>query len=686
MSIVIFPASHVKEVENGDAVERGGDLAYSHYESESRSRGTTSPRNQEWQGGSDHLVSIVNGNGDANENGNRNGNHAAAPHFDSFDSRSHMDRFLLALTSTIQEWTALLYTHLSNRQYQLFTRMRGYLKILLDGRRLVMLETLSSHELGDLRKNLLAILVKGNREQGLELVVRANDGRVVRFDPSRPSCTPIELCRLVVPVAKRAQATILTLFRSTDRMHADLASKFIESSNSTPPPDSTRQYFSVSVQIEALVASLCQASESLELCFSLFDKKFITEEFIVELSSKGVPIRPASAEGDGKMRTVFEGLSRTGTKSTELYLVCRIIKRAVVRRATSPGTEGTYRRPVGCAVLDIGQLESSPSTIPIYFPCDESSFATLHESIIATMSPSLSSSGSNPPSTITAAASDIIKSTQSEAIILSVGIAASTPAVTTRISTNDSVVTPRLDFTDVVSPSETRNDLYIKLWNASFAGAKPMSNVEVTVELRRSDGIRCERMMSRGTGEERISTYKSIVYSNHSPTFGELIKVEPLEDCHLFFTFQSWSPSPNANSTATVVDKPFAFAFFPLFPLSSASTVIPSSDGNHQLPVYKYNRTLASPAVYLCPEAPTTLVPTSHSFVIRSLLVSTRYTQNVTLANLFDWERLIEDQVEMESVLARVKFCDEKEISKFLRYVPRMRSNRSRAIDVLIHR
>lgn len=207
---------------------------------------------------------------------------------------------------------------------------------------------------------------------------------------------------------------------------------------------STAKFYHIFLDIRAFVASPCAPGETAELFFSLYNKaetRFVTEEFCVILNHNGVLARDPSA----RMRTLFTDLAQSDVQDA-LFLVCRIVRNGALKIAnsissgipsdarrgseasvkgdpnsTSPGwtvtgeispgynantpvsPRGTFsadappaqfRRPFGCAVLELAQLskmaadESDISstrehTMPIFVPTNEALFSMLHQDIIA---------------------------------------------------------------------------------------------------------------------------------------------------------------------------------------------------------------------------------------------------------------------------------------------------------------
>jgi len=258
--------------------------------------------------------------------------------------------------------------------------------------------------------------------------------------------------------------------------------------------------------------------------------------------------------------------------------------------------------------------------------------------------------------------------------------------------------TLRLGFPDVVFPGDSRNELYIKLWCGDFGashtssgrlsiGRIPNGNVQITTEVRDQAGRIVENVVSQGSGEPLMSSFHSMVFHRTvEPTFGELIKIKlppnSMPKWHLFFTFKNRNGrerSGNKNN-ADALDRPFAFAFQPLF-LNSGAFV---EDGSHTLVMYRADRLgQLTPDNYLT--SPSTLnagqkieqlavplemqkcaPPLRDTLTIRSSLCSTKYTQNPILFKLLNWE-MIFDKDALANLLTRFTFIGEGEIVKFLR-------------------
>jgi dedicator of cytokinesis protein 3 len=267
----------------------------------------------------------------------------------------------------------------------------------------------------------------------------------------------------------------------------------------------------------------------------------------------------------------------------------------------------------------------------------------------------------------------------------------------------DAAITLRLSFPDVVFPGDVRNEMYVKLWSGDFTSTNvgqarrsvanfargqvggSHNNVQVSMEVRDHEGRPVEPILSTGSGEPLQSQFNSLVFQrNNQPTFGELVKLSlPLEGItrwHIFFTFRHRSPREKLNrGPGDNTDRPFAFAFLPLFPDGRAAL----EDGSHTLVLYRADRLgQVTPEMYLdatpsvagnqkadqvfVPPEMQRLAPVmKDSMTIRSSLCSTKYTQNPVLLSLLYWQQIADKEL-LSTVLTKFTFVGEVEIVKFL--------------------
>ena len=274
----------------------------------------------------------------------------------------------------------------------------------------------------------------------------------------------------------------------------------------------------------------------------------------------------------------------------------------------------------------------------------------------------------------------------------------------------DASITLRLSFPDVVFPGDLRNEMYIKLWSADFSSSgnsqarrsvanfargtvsNTHGNVQVTMEVRDQDGNPVPPILSSGSGEPPTTHFHSMVFQrNYQPTFGELVKLSfgelakfslPLGGItrwHVFFTFRNRGRDKQPRAGSESSDRPFAFAFVPLFPDGRAAL----EDGSHTLLLYRADRLsqvtpdmyLGAPSwlptgqkpdqIFIPPELQRVAPVMKDSLTIRNSLCSTKYTQNPVLLSLLYWEQ-VTDEEELKTILSKFTFVGEVEIVKFL--------------------
>lgn len=172
------------------------------------------------------------------------------------------------------------------------------------------------------------------------------------------------------------------------------------------------------------------------------------------------------------------------------------------------------RRPFGCAVVEISQFSragqtSGPTelTMPIFMPVNEAAFSTLHEDIIASR------------------IREFEKSPLAEQLTVGLRIFHDSVQAIARDNPSlmqETTLTYRLGFPDVVYPDDQRNDVYIKLWTGDFASqtgsggkiGKAGVNIEVEAEVRTRNGTLVPNAVSRGTGQGNVPRFASMIFRN----------------------------------------------------------------------------------------------------------------------------------------------------------------------------
>lgn len=247
---------------------------------------------------------------------------------------------------------------------------------------------------------------------------------------TKPPTLPYAIDHTSKPLPTPAQSAFPEYGRPRNRSFGSFAM--------LPNTKTAIQFYHVFLDLRAFVASLCSPGETAELYFSLYNKndaRFLTEDFCVVLNHNGVSARDPGDGRLGKLRTLFVDLAQ-GDVQESIYLVCRIVRNGSMKLTTTLSSSGqstdprrasetgpradwdansnagtplspvrpqgalfdiqqtSYRRPFGCAVLELNQLNqlyaeqgdmtsSKEHHMPIFVPVNEAAFSTLHQDIIA---------------------------------------------------------------------------------------------------------------------------------------------------------------------------------------------------------------------------------------------------------------------------------------------------------------
>ncbi|KAF7321412.1 hypothetical protein MKEN_00661700 [Mycena kentingensis (nom. inval.)] len=658
-----------------------------------------------------------------------------------------MQPILDEIASALREWHTFMFQYLARRDYKLFHVVREHIEYLHLGRRQLLAQTLNAEEAVLMRRECVMRLVSGNILQGLDVIVRHPTwGALVSVDvegqvDQRSWVSAVRMYSMQVSLAYlTATYPELPLGLGASTEHVQTASlqtpahsAFPDSSYHKPRSlslsitnDSARptaKFFHIYLDVRAFVASPCAPGETAELFFSLYKRsgQFITEDFCAILNHNGVLARDPTK----RIRTLFTDLAPSDVQDP-VYLVCRIVRSGALKTADSnrqdsgygvrsdPGwndlngptsprgsamggdASSPFRRPFGCAVLELTQLArmnvEETDVLParefqmtIYQPTNEVSFSMMHQNIISKN------------------AKEYEKTNRADSIAVTLKIFRGDSQTIVRENSSLLQETPhtlRLGFPDVVFPGDSRNEWYIKLWSGEFASVNsgtgrlsvaqfargqmgPSSNnVQVTVEVRDEDGRAVESVLSQGSGEPAMTQFHSMVFQrSNEPTFGELIKIQlptqGLAHWHLFFTFRNRAGRERG---ARDPERPFAFAFLPLFPDRRAFV----EDGSHTLVLYRADKLgQVPPEIYLSataflnsnqradqiilpPEMQRLAPPLRDTLTLRSSLCSTKLTQNPVLLSLLSWDKLADREL-LSTVLTKFTFVGEGEIVKFLR-------------------
>ncbi|KJE88818.1 hypothetical protein CAOG_00399 [Capsaspora owczarzaki ATCC 30864] len=417
---------------------------------------------------------------------------------------------------------------------------------------------------------------------------------------------------------------------------------------------------------------VCPVLEETEVFFSLYNAttgSFLTEDYFTRLNKSGMP---NDINLINNMKTLFMDLSNKDLDST-VYLVCRVLrvgKMLVDDKDSKKGNPLKVRRPYGGAVLDITDIlnrrtaddEDKEHTLMVY-QCADNDFSNLHDMLIR-------------------------RSGKFELIPRAKGIYVTMKLLSGEIeqvkkdqaiaSRDSSQFTKKLGFPDVIYPGDLRNDLYVTLVHGDFQQGRKSApkNVEVAISVHLDGGEILRNCIAAGSGDPLINDeFQSVVfYHTNTPRWSETIRlhvpIDQFKRAHLKFYFRHMS----SGETKDRSEKTFGFSWLPLVSLDHTTI----ADGPHVLDIYKHEKRHDDARIYLKEDSHTNSTPSAPSnsadpnalakspketFTIRTLLCSTKLTQNSALLALLKWR---DNEPEILNTLKRITFVGGDEIVKFL--------------------
>lgn len=563
------------------------------------------------------------------------------------------------VTGVLREWGILLKDFYLERRMQLYSVLRETMNQIMEHRREIIFGKLTKDQQSEVREKVTLKVDFINRKLNLDLVPRV-DSEVIDADDT----SLVELYKIHVASSERTKPTAKDGRRVSNKFKT--LTKYPTVKRTAPVPEKGVVSHHVFISFKSF---MCNVGDVSILLFALYDAKsgsYISEKYMAKLTKAGIPF---DLELLGKQFGIFTDLT-TSDMMKDVYLVCKIFRKGKLVADSKKTANAEYRRPYGAGVIDLYDVISGDHedekeyTIPIY-NCNEVEFHVLEDYIIRKQNAKYNTFGSN-----------------SYGVCVEVKVFHGDVEKVVK-EKGKCTLTQRLGFPEVILPGYVRNDFYVTLCKADFEkGSKSSSkNVEVALCAVSERGQVFNDCIYIGSGDKPVSEYRSyVLYHSNSPNWNETIKVSlPIEQfhtAHLRFTFSHCS----RNEGKVKGERIFGFSFIKL--LQNDGTVI--KDDTYSLFIYKLDNSInfASVQSYLrlphnrseLTKQETTGVVfagphrnNKESFTIRTLLCSTKLTQNSDIVHLLQWRKLKHEEI-LNALESLLKVSPE-EVIKFLQDV-----------------
>ncbi|RWS26001.1 dedicator of cytokinesis protein 3-like isoform X2, partial [Leptotrombidium deliense] len=573
------------------------------------------------------------------------------------------------VVTCLREWHLIWRNELYiKRKNEMFERIHSTMIELIEMRRQLITGTLTVDQIKELRLRLTAKIDLGNRQLGLDVVPRI-DGDIV--DPE--TISPLKLYHIH--------------YNSSDGH--ETSSRNSNSSNNSSNIGLYSYFFYLHVRDVSL--SVSNPEDNFLISFSLYNYSnncIVSEKFVARINGNHCDVQKLN------LSTVFTDLGGDDI-SRDLYVLIQVYRcgkmliaeskssskysastlPSMVTSNSSVALPFRYKRPYGSAVMGLSEVLKSDGaehdfTVKLFSSSNESDFHQIHEMLLRKQTNKLTQiQNSSIMMTL-----KLLSGSNSDKVVLENPL----------IFKNVTCLTGKRGFPDIIMPGNVRNDLYLNLESGEFekGGKSIPKNIEATVTLYGSDGVPIKNSISFGAGIEPVTHYTSVVlYHNNNPRWMESLKILfPLEvfdvNAHIRLEFRHCSTKESNNH-----QKEKKFLGFSFIPLSDEQGTI-IRDGSHEVYIYKCTDVaearskLTDPSSYLLlpfgpkderknlqTSSPLLTRSTKESVHIRSLLCSTKLTQNGDLLSLLKWRANPET---VSDALSKVNRLNGEEIVKFL--------------------
>ncbi|XP_031632350.1 dedicator of cytokinesis protein 3 isoform X2 [Contarinia nasturtii] len=570
-----------------------------------------------------------------------------------------IDPVVAECTQVLREWSEIWKKLYVNRDSYKYSYLRKVMLSLLELRRELLSATLTQDHLMELRLQVTSKIDWGNRKLCRDLVPRIGP---LAVNPHEISISSLHQVHVNSSENAKASSSRGTLRRKSGRKQL-----------------SHHLYFCMR-DFGYLIG------EDAEVYFYLYDgsagnnsMRQISERFSVFIPKDGY------AHFNEKIHSnccVFTDLGATEINS-DLYLVTSVIRvgkmlQESVKKNEKSNSSQVFRRPFGVGVLPLSLLNSSSSAENLIeseekehnfrlYQCEEKDFYQLHEMLIKKTSGKYSPINGNGNNSYGIGVSvkilhgELLQARQEQPLLF-----------------QGAVITRKIGFPDIIMPGDVRNDLFLVIDKGEFerGGKSTAKNIEVLLSIIDSNnGKPIPDCFWASSGVEAATNqFRTVIlYHNNSPSWNETIRlnlpIEKFSTAHIRFEFRHCSTREKSEP------KLFAFSFARLMEPSGAAI----ADGFHELYVYKCeDQSKLTKVPYLnlrcsafddqgiLDQTATFHRTSKECMYLRSMLISTKLTQNGDILSILQWKTHPE---RIKEALTRVLKLRDEELVKFLQDV-----------------